>query len=622
MKPLRTLHARLDNGGVELEPGDDVPDDLFSSLGRNIAPSGRSRISGRSVTVPVERFLASRGWLTQALRSYSVDFDPDSGVRELLRRSNTERSEIDGHLANDARTIDVTATERAVSDSGFKRTLLPFQLEDVGHLLALSNGANFSVPGAGKTTVAYACFAVERQRGRVARLLVIAPISAFEAWIEEAAACLEQQPRIERFDGVVRIGTEVLLVNYQRVAAGLEELVEWATEEPTHVILDEAHRMKKGRAGEWGRACLDLAEVAARRDILTGTPAPQHPRDFSALLDFLWPHQATRILPSSVRVAEPPPGTMAAVSMRIAPLFVRTTKSQLGLRDPLLRVELVEMGAVQRDIYEALRVRASRFASGPREQAMFSQMGRITMYLLEAASNPGLLASAVAAQTPHDIVWPSTGIPTGSSLADRVLDYGQHEVPAKFQKLATMIERNAQRNAKTLVWSNFVGTLEQLAAQVLAPYQPAMIHGGVPSTGDHTVEPSREHELHRFRTDPACRVLLANPAAMSEGVSLHHECHDAIYVDRTFNAGQYLQSIDRIHRLGLAPDIDTNITFLVCQETIDEVVDDRVRTKAERLAQMLRDPDLVTMALPNDDDYGTWVDPADMDALLGHLRAR
>src|SRR5256885_10080525 len=48
---------------------------------------------------------------------------------------------------------------------------------------------------------------------------------------------------------------------------------------PTLVVLDEAHRMKKGWRGEWGRACLSLAYLAARRDVLTGTPAPNSPRD-------------------------------------------------------------------------------------------------------------------------------------------------------------------------------------------------------------------------------------------------------------------------------------------------------------------------------------------------------
>jgi hypothetical protein len=106
---------------------------------------------------------------------------------------------------------------------------------------------------------------------------------------------------------------------------------------------------------------------------------------------------------------------------------------------------------------------------------------------------------------------------------------------------------------------------------------------------------------------------------MSEGISLHHVCHDAIYLERTFNAGQYLQSIDRIHRLGLAPGTETRITFLVSAGTIDETVDDRVRIKAARLSEMLSDPNLVTMALPDEEAYGSWVDAEDLDALFAHL---
>ena len=159
---------------------------------------------------------------------------------------------------------------------------------------------------------------------------------------------------------------------------------------------------------------------------------------------------------------------------------------------------------------------------------------------------------------------------------------------------------------------------------MLARYQPALIYGQIPSeTSDPTATRTRETELGRFR-DPesGCMVLLANPAAMSEGVSLHHACHDAIYLDRTFNAGQYLQSLDRIHRLGLLPNQQTRITFLVTTGTVDEIVNTRVRDKATRLAEMMDDPDLTTMALPSDEDYGPAIDDTqDWAALFAHLRA-
>jgi len=126
-------------------------------------------------------------------------------------------------------------------------------------------------------------------------------------------------------------------------------------ERPTRVILDEAHRMKRGRSGEWGSACLDLSHLAVRRDLLTGTPAPQHPTDFIALLDFLWPHQATQILPRAAQQVNPPDTVMADVSRRLRPLFARTRKDELGLDPPTLQVELVEMKPLQAEIYAGVR---------------------------------------------------------------------------------------------------------------------------------------------------------------------------------------------------------------------------------------------------------------------------
>jgi SNF2 family DNA or RNA helicase len=253
----------------------------------------------------------------------------------------------------------------------------------------------------------------------------------------------------------------------------------------------------------------------------------------------------------------------------------------------------------------------------PRDHAEFTRIADVVMYLIEAATNPALLARALGGST-SETTWPPSPIPPDSSLVAQVLNYATHEVPRKFEKLAQMIQDNAEKNRKTLVWSNFVDNLEELK-RVLAPYNPALIYGAIPSSPRETSFVTRQTELRRFRHDDNCKVLLANPAAMAEGVSLHKECHDAIYLDRTFNAGQYLQSVDRIHRLGLKRNIETRITFLVALGTIDETIDRRVRVKADRLAQMLSDDNLVVMALPGDDDYGEWVETNDLDALFSHL---
>lgn len=613
------LHVAFaaDQFSVAFQRDDAVPDELWNALGRNIAPAIGTHEDGL-LLVPVERFLASRNWLAQALRSHACSITFDGDVERLLHQADAERVEVAALLQGGGGHTE--PIELRHSGTRFRRELKEFQRRDLARLLALSHGANFSVPGAGKTTVAYACYEAERQRGRVERLLVVAPLSAFDSWLTEAAECFDPAPVVARLEGRVSRRAEVLLVNYQRLAARYREVARWVASGATHVILDEAHRMKRGRTGEWGRSCLDLAHLAVRRDILTGTPAPQHPRDFVALLDFLWPHQASRILPAEARRPDPPPGAMRQLSGRLSPLFVRTKKDELGLDPPTRRVELVTMHPLQAEIYEALRTRMRHAtAATARDRATFGQMGEVVMYLLEAATNPALLARAVAGADPSTMKWPSLTIPQNSTLAERLLDYGTFEVPRKFEKLAGMVAANASLGRKTLVWSNFVGNLKELAGSVLAPYRPAVIHGGVPSSDDEEDYLTREAELRRFRTEDDCQVLLANPAAMSEGVSLHRDCHDAIYLDRTFNAGQYLQSIDRIHRLGLAPGTETRITFLVSTGTVDEAVDERIRVKAERLSHMLSDPDLVTMSLPDEESYGEWVDPDDLDTLFAHL---
>ncbi len=75
---------------------------------------------------------------------------------------------------------------------GWAGNLTDFQQRDLAKLLELAHGANFSVPGAGKTRVGLAVFQARRDVGQVNRLLVVCPKSAFESWRAEAAICFPQ----------------------------------------------------------------------------------------------------------------------------------------------------------------------------------------------------------------------------------------------------------------------------------------------------------------------------------------------------------------------------------------------------------------------------------------------
>jgi hypothetical protein len=599
----------------------DVPSSFWLQLISEWGSDGDQ--PGQQVFLPLERLLSHTSWLRPTCIRYGVSIEWQDELRVLLEQTRAYRRLLDQALAH-PQPLDPDQVAERLAGSRFVRDLRPFQTRDLGRLLSLANGANFSVPGAGKTTVAYAVYDAERAAGRVEQMLVVAPLSAFDAWTTEVLVCFpaEDQPVVAPFIEEAPYDVEVLIVNYHRLGGRYESLARWVQQRPTLVLLDEAHRMKRGWDGAFGSACLSIAFLAARRDILTGTPAPQSPGDLVALLDYLWPGQARRVLPTAALATPPPRDAGHLVASAISPLFARTRKSELGLTAPQLNVREVDPDPLQAQIYQALK---DRYAGALRvtmsDRAELARMGDMVMYLLEAATNPQLLSAGSAASDEVGFRHPPLDIPPESSLWQLMQQYNQYETPAKFKQLLQLVADNADLGRKTLVWSNFVRNLLGLE-RMLALHQPALIYGGIPSElTDPNAERTREGELARFRTDPNCKVLLANPAAMSEGVSLHQVCHDAIYLDRTFNAGQYLQSIDRIHRLGLEPGQSTRITFLVTNGTIDRIIDTRIREKAERLGEMLDDPDITTMALPSDDDYGPAIDTyEDMTALFAHLR--
>jgi SNF2 family DNA or RNA helicase len=600
---------------VVIAADDDVDPALWDRLCRGISRKAVSK--NHELRVPLHEFLRAT-WLADAIDYARCDLEITPDIERSINGLHQKAAEIRGLLRGEEERPDddgpIEVGGRFVQSP--QHELKPFQRRNLRKLLRLSNGAEFSVPGAGKTTVAYACYEASRVAGQVQRLLVIAPLSAWESWRDEAVAWFNPTPVVSNFDGAIPSGSEVLIVNYQRLASQLDILTHWVQERPTHVILDESHNIKASPVKEWGAACIEISHFAARRDILSGTPAPHLPKDLVSQISFLWGDEARRILPNDIGARVPTPGLMDDVSKRIAPFFARTTKTELGLRPPELHVEPVTMKPLQKEIYEVIRGDLSRLTHSDRRA--FVDLRDVTMYLLEAATNPALLSSALG-RFPQQLAWPPRDVPNDASLVEKVQRYLQLETPAKFEKLLSIVEANKRYGRKTLVWTRFIGNITQLSTRLLLTYNPALFYGERTSRQPSGIK-SRDEELDRFRNDPNCWVLIANPQAMAEGVSLHRACHDAVYLDRDFNAGKYLQSLDRIHRLGLDPNEETRITFLVARGTIDDVVNIRLQRKTENLAVMLDDRHLVTMALPGDDDEEqVVVDQDDIQALLQHV---
>ena len=321
------------------------------------------------------------------------------------------------------------------------------------------------------------------------------------------------------------------------------------------------------------------------------------------MFSFVWPGQGRVTVVNSLTNSD-----LRAASIRLKPLFARTTKSELNLPPVATAVRRLNLPPLHRELYNALLGQMSgQWRGGERD---IEALGKIVLYLLMAATTPALLATGSSRYEPLPYRIPPISPIPGSSLAELMRDLPHYELSPKYQEVLAIVGANAAVGRKTLVWSTFVRNLKSLES-LLARFQPAIVHGG---------SEDRREQLTRFRQDPRCLVLLSNPATLGEGVSLHQVCHDAVYVDRDFAAGRFLQSLDRIHRLGLPQDVQTRITVLVANQTLDELVEQRLATKLTFMGRVLDDQSVLQLGdLDEEPSLGAGMDGNDLRELVGYL---
>lgn len=524
-------------------------------------------------------------------------------------------------------TLTLTLTPQEISDrlaalgfSPVKRKLTDFQTRDLARLLALGNGANFSVPGAGKTTVTFALHLLTRQPDQ--HLLVVAPKNAFLAWQDVVRDCMDADAPwngteqftllsagAETIGPLLNSGATRFLITYDQLVRISSLISSHLSRHPVHLILDESHRMKAGMGSQRGSVLLNVSSLPVRRDILSGTPMPQAPSDLQSQLDFLWPGSGLGL---KIGQGIPPRQVLGN-------LYVRTTKEELGLEKPKRHFIHSEMNPGQQALYAIVRSEALKQLSLLKTENRFDvyKARRSVMTLLQLSANPIVALRAMSEDGNLAAI--------GSGIIDKVVEEGASR---KMRDVAALARTLARDGRKSVIWTIFTDTILQLEL-MLADMNPVSLYGAIP-TGEDEGADTRENRIKRFHEDPACAVIIANPAAAGEGISLHKVCHDAIYLDRSYNTTHYLQSIDRIHRLGLPLGTETNVHIFQTIApkgigSIDYSVSRRLAKKLRNLQQLLDDPDLHEIALDEENsidpvNYG--IELADLVDLISELEGR
>jgi SNF2 family DNA or RNA helicase len=515
--------------------------------------------------------------------------------------------------------IKPNKVREGLKSGGFLRwnTQSEDQLRDIGRLALLPNGANFSVPGSGKTNALLAVHCLLKQSHPGTKLLVACPKNAMLAWDEEVEECFGSSETVVRLQGTkssiarsLSTSPSIAVISYQLLKSALPELIAYMRRSKVHLVLDESHRIKAGGKSQQGAAALELAHFAVRRDILSGTPMPQGFSDLTAQFKFLWPNLDLfrRITPD-----QSPEEQIKQANSDIKPFFVRTTKRELGLDKPKIRNIDVQMSPNQADVYRLLKDESVRYLArlDPRDKEELRSIGKQIMRVMQFCSEPNLLLERL----------PKNSL--SGELGQR-LQLLSSETTSKTLELDRLVKQTMSRpGEKVVIWSMFVNQIEHLAKRY-EEFGSTTIHGGIPTGPDDDME-FREARIQMFKKDPGCRVLVANPSACGEGISLHKAAHHAIYFDRSFNAAHFLQSIDRIHRRGLEPGIITKVDILCLAETIEESVRSRLSEKIRLLQKLLDDDDLSAMVFDPEDleemGQDDFVSPSDLESVLESLRS-
>ncbi len=570
--------------------------------------------------------------IVEHFKRYKITYRLDSGCQCFLNDLEKPRVEYLAAIKNGLRVkrrgnpAEIIKIEKEIGKA-FKRPLNKLQLRSVCHLLNVINGANFSVPGSGKTAIALAYYYLLKSSKVINTALIIGPLSCFLPWELEFKECFGRAPRVERLAGQQKKERkdiykfpkkkDFFLLSYHTAARDLDLLLDFIRNDKFLVILDESHYIKKPQGGILADSILEIARFATRRLILTGTPMPNDLVDLWSQITFLWP----KILPlensnSYMRHLKDsgPNESLKYVKKKIEPLFFRITKKQLKLPKAEFKFIKIKLAPLQRRIYLGV---ASKFLSevkeapGDRESLRGWRRAR-AIRLLQIASNPTLLEKGC-----DEFIIPALDI-EDQGLKSLIEHYSKYETPCKFASAVKLTKDLVSSGKKVVLWTSFIHNIKMLEKQ-LSQLNPTIIHGGIPTKTNDQAELDREARIERFKENKKCHVLIANPAACAESISLHMVCHDAIYLDRSFNCAHYLQSLDRIHRLGLDPNIKTTYYIFNAIRTIDHVVETRLQIKMKRMSEVIDGDFPVSFPGYWDNDLGA-EEESDLEKVELHIK--
>jgi SNF2 family DNA or RNA helicase len=535
------------------------------------------------------------------VKDFEGNLEICDSVNEYLDSINTDKDSYENALTLGKEIKEKSIHNPNISEK-FIRKLMPYQKESVEHLMEMGNGANFSVPGSGKTTITYASISRWKEDGTAQKIIVIGPTASFLPWEEEYVECFGETPRSCRVSGDLaskfhELGDsfDLFLMHFNTAMNRQWELQNFMQKWNTVLIIDESHYIKSPALKRWASTAINVAPYAKHRIILSGTPMPNNAKDLWTQITFLWPqhHPLGNQIIYNNYVKKHGLGDYQPV---LDSLFCRIKKNTLNLPEPKWITHKLELNSRQQDIYNVIEADTLKEINETniQDQAKLQKFRIAKMVrLLQTASNPTLLYELTSGfDVSNDLFSEQFGMPkpsggTTSTLepttVEKILNYSRFEIPSKMMKAAQIAGNLYDEGHKVIIWNSFIHNMMLFQNNLLADKKVHVINGTTPK--DSTEPGNRDDIIKKFKEDDEPQILVTSAASLGESVSLHKNskgetvCNHAIYLDRNFNGAQYMQSMDRIHRIGMKPDAQVEYHIILAKNTIDEVINARLDSK-------------------------------------------
>ena len=437
--------------------------------------------------------------------------------------------------------------------------------------------AIFAEMGTGKTKIALDNACILYNKGRIDRLLVVAPKGTYMNWVDQEIPVhvpdyiekdvLAWKPNItEKYELQLKsirnsqnFKLKIFVMNVESLSTKKGcYYAKLFLSGKSMMIVDESTTIKNPQAKRT-KNILELSKEAPYKRILTGSPVTQSPMDLWSQMDFLEPEilgqqsfYAFRTKYAVLITASAAGGThkfqkivkfknLKELGRLVSPHSYRILKKDcLDLPDKIFTKRIIELSDEQKKAYSEMKTSA------------------ITILKGEPATAVNVLTQLIKL---HQITCGHMKTDSGDIIN------------LKNSRLDELMQILGETTGKVIIWANYIhdiNTIESAIKKEFGPTSYCTYYGA-------TKQEDRQACINKFQDKKnPIRFFIGNTQTGGYGITLT-QASTVVYYSNNYDLEKRIQSEDRAHRIGQKNPV--LYIDLVAKQTVDEKIIQALRNK-------------------------------------------